>query len=583
LEDELRRTGKLPAGVSLDTPRVYRDVAGEGTLVLASNGLPPQLNIAIDFPQQSNGSRVQATIHSNFSHFATGNLASGSAGGPLAGLVAGLRQVDWPAAGQLALLMSLGLALAVLVLVARQPKVYTAFSLAVVLTLLVGPLAQTSQVYAFSQDQAAAQQAQIAQQLRQQQRAATKAQLRAAAEAVANAPAAAQAALGAVAQPQTLSGLPNAPSLAAASVVTDPDKIDSNSDGVPDIAEPAACLVETGLAADCDKDPLTNLQEYRLGTLPDNPDSDGDGLRDDLEVKGFALANNLGHQWYSNPNGVDSSVLGQINFTSNLSATTATGLWQPRGAAYDPAANILWVSDTLNNRVLLYQPCSAITVTSAADSGFGSLRQSLANVCAGGVITFSSALSGQTIYLSSTLTLSTSVTIDGSALAAAVTLSGDSDNNGTSDVRVLYVNAGITATLKGLIITTGAAAIGAGIEDLGTLTINSTTLLSSTASSYGGGLDIVAGGVVTVTNSTFAGNTAPTGFGGGLHNDGLATVQNSTFNQNSVGLLNGGTKILNLCNTVLGNSTFYDCLNYGTVATHKNNLIGQTGTAPAAW
>jgi hypothetical protein len=33
LEDELRRTGKLPAGVSLDTPRVYRDVAGEGTLV----------------------------------------------------------------------------------------------------------------------------------------------------------------------------------------------------------------------------------------------------------------------------------------------------------------------------------------------------------------------------------------------------------------------------------------------------------------------------------------------------------------------------------------------------------------------
>ncbi|MFQ5594170.1 MAG: LamG-like jellyroll fold domain-containing protein, partial [Anaerolineae bacterium] len=45
-------------------------------------------------------------------------------------------------------------------------------------------------------------------------------------------------------------------------------------------------------------DGLTYLQETRLGTDPKKADSDGDGLRDDLEVKGFMLG---GKRWYSDP------------------------------------------------------------------------------------------------------------------------------------------------------------------------------------------------------------------------------------------------------------------------------------------
>jgi len=47
------------------------------------------------------------------------------------------------------------------------------------------------------------------------------------------------------------------------------------------------------------------------------------------------------------------------------------------------------------------------------------------------------------------------MTIDGSALASKITLSGDSDNNGTGDVRVLFVHSGMTVTLDSLIITKG--------------------------------------------------------------------------------------------------------------------------------
>lgn len=45
-----------------------------------------------------------------------------------------------------------------------------------------------------------------------------------------------------------------------------------------------------------------------------------------------------------------------------------------------------------------YNGCSSsITVLNTNDSGAGSLRQAIADVCAGGAITFDNSLSGQTI------------------------------------------------------------------------------------------------------------------------------------------------------------------------------------------
>jgi sugar lactone lactonase YvrE len=55
-------------------------------------------------------------------------------------------------------------------------------------------------------------------------------------------------------------------------------------------------------------------------------------------------------------NGMAASVVvGQADFVSNASATTATGLFTPIGVAFDSGGN-LWVGDTFNNRVLQFKP-----------------------------------------------------------------------------------------------------------------------------------------------------------------------------------------------------------------------------------
>lgn len=47
-------------------------------------------------------------------------------------------------------------------------------------------------------------------------------------------------------------------------------------------------------------------------------------------------------------------VLGQQNFTSNMAARTANGMYVPMGAVYDEANNRLFVSDSSNNRILVW-------------------------------------------------------------------------------------------------------------------------------------------------------------------------------------------------------------------------------------
>lgn len=70
------------------------------------------------------------------------------------------------------------------------------------------------------------------------------------------------------------------------------------------------------------------------------------------------------------------------------------------------------------------QGCSAtVTVANNADSGAGSLRQALVDVCAGGTIDFGAGLDGQTITLTSAqITIDKNVTITGTV---PVTISGN--------------------------------------------------------------------------------------------------------------------------------------------------------------
>ena len=103
---------------------------------------------------------------------------------------------------------------------------------------------------------------------------------------------------------------------------------------------------------------------------------------------------------------------------------------------------------------------STLIVTNTHDGGAGSLRQAIldANVAAGAdTITFDPSLSGATITLGSTLpAINDTLTIDGSALAVPITLSGN------NSVRVMLVNPGISLTLDTLTIADGYDDLGFG-------------------------------------------------------------------------------------------------------------------------
>ena len=208
----------------------------------------------------------------------------------------------------------------------------------------------------------------------------------------------------------------------------------------------------------------------------------------------------------------------------------------------------------------------AITVQNAHDSGAGSLRQAIANVCDGGTIDFAADTA---IYLNSQLDINKTVTIDGET--HAITVSGDSGHDGDRDVRVFQIQSSGVATLSHLSIVSGTTPTGG----------------SSCPTFCGGG--IYNGGTLTLLNSTLSGNSA--GYGGGIYNDhGTLTVQNSTLSGNSADVFSGGgggiynnQGTLTVQNSTLsGNSSTFDgggiYNNFGTLTVQNSTLSGNPAT-----
>jgi uncharacterized repeat protein (TIGR01451 family) len=275
------------------------------------------------------------------------------------------------------------------------------------------------------------------------------------------------------------------------------------------------------------------------------------------------------------------------------------------------------------------------TVQNANDSGSGSLRQAIVNVCPGGVITFSG---DTTIHLSSPLVITQNLSIDGNS--HAVTVSGDTGGDGSPDVRVFQVtndahvtlsnltiahgkdtstecnddscgggikiDAGATVTLTHSAILSNTAHSGGGIYNDGALMVQYCTLSGNSAGWDGGG--ILNNGTTVVTNSTLSGNSASFGGGirnsavltlqnctlsgslvtydgGGVYNNGTLTAQNNTLSSNSAsrtggGIYNSGT--LNYQNTLVANSpSGGDCANSGTIGVNVRNLV-EDGSASRA-
>ena len=181
-------------------------------------------------------------------------------------------------------------------------------------------------------------------------------------------------------------------------------------------------------------------------------------------------------------------------------------------------------------------------VTSNADAGPGSLRQAIADACAGDTITFSVA---SPIHLTSgTLELSRAVTISGPA-ADQLTVDGSGGS-----FRIFTIDSGAIVTISGLTISGGFVSsgtpYGGGIGNLGGSLTLANAVLSGNRAFLGGALaHVPAGGAgsLTVINTTFNDNLA---FAGGAilvdfsAGTGAMTVTNSTISGNAAAQGGGG-------------------------------------------
>ncbi len=255
---------------------------------------------------------------------------------------------------------------------------------------------------------------------------------------------------------------------------------------------------------------------------------------------------------------------------------------------------------------------NAITVTNNADSGQGSLRQAMADVCSGGTIDFDN---NYTITLGSQLpAVSKTMTITGKGAANTIIqastcnpVTGKDDGGNTctpATYRVFEVGNAGNLTIDGLTVRNGVSSVaGGGVINSGTLTVKNSaisdnsgsgifsygivTMTNSTLSGnsttmdgggiYNGGALTITdsavsgnyvtngdgggiydyGGSLTVTSSTFSGNYAATSDGGGIFSYGIVTVKNSVFSGNSAHGLGGGIYSNHIV-TVTDSSAFLD-------------------------
>lgn len=170
---------------------------------------------------------------------------------------------------------------------------------------------------------------------------------------------------------------------------------------------------------------------------------------------------------------------------------------------------------------------TTLVVTSGANSGAGTLRDTLANTVIGDTVTFDSSLSGATIMLSSQLSVANQITIDASALVPGLRL------NGNATTRILQVQSNATLVVNGLTFTNGGGVSGGGaIHNSGTLILNRCTLAGNSVIGDAGGAGGYPGG---------GGGPGGNGFGGAIYNQGGLTLNQCTLANNSAMGGSGGT------------------------------------------
>ncbi len=341
LDAQMAQFGALPAGMTLDTPDIYRKITGTGQLWLDGDGLPRRLEMTLTIPPQGNNGQAIARIVTDLSGFDRAQIEAAAL--PLwqspsiwwkahqTEVISGTQQTTQTAVW---LVVSFGLFLVVLTY-RRSRRFYFAIVGSIILSMLFSPLLQAAQASAFQDNLQAAQAEADQQQAEAQAQVDLQTQLEAADRRDHKNPLPAVA--GSSEATLATSAQTAARDLAVSSAA--PDATDTDGDGLIDLDEdywgtcaylgaPKNCTGVTD-ATDTDGDGLSDSVEVNdLGTNPDNADTDIDSIPDNLEVSGFESG---GQTWYLNPLGEDSNKDGLID---GLECRIRTNLV---AAEYDPA------------------------------------------------------------------------------------------------------------------------------------------------------------------------------------------------------------------------------------------------------
>jgi len=182
---------------------------------------------------------------------------------------------------------------------------------------------------------------------------------------------------------------------------------------------------------------------------------------------------------------------------------------------------------------------ATITVTSLADSGPGSLRNSIASAAPGDTINF--GVTGTITLTSGELLIAKNLTISGPGASNLVVIDGGSNS------RVFEIGIATTVVISGLTVQNGYVGdFGGGMLNNGVLTLSNSTLTVNNAFLAGGGIYNATGATLAVGNSTIsntplnsfnAGNVALAGDGIYNATGGTVTVTDSTIAGN------GGLKV----------------------------------------
>ncbi len=206
---------------------------------------------------------------------------------------------------------------------------------------------------------------------------------------------------------------------------------------------------------------------------------------------------------------------------------------------------------------------ATLTVTNTSDNGTGSLRAAIAAAVAGDTIVFDSSLAGMVIVLTSAqLDITKNLTIDGTALASRVSISGNKAR------RVFSVSNNTNLALKGVAVINGLASDGAGLNVASGSTLNLSACLISgnVASNFGGG--VYNYGTLRVSGCTVSGNQAA--WGGGIENRATLAITDTTFITNTATSGGAGAETYGGTATV-ARSAFIDN------SAHNGSTVGSGG------